>query len=302
VTVLPDSLVEPVETFSVALSGATGASIAFGTATGRILDAAGGADFNADNLTDLLWRHGVSGQNAIWFMNGVNLVTGTFTNPPILADPRWRIVGTNDFNADGKADILWRHGTSGENVFWFMNGVNLLSGTFSTPSALTDVRWEMVGTGDFDLDGRPDILWRHATAGENVLWYMNGTVLASGTFTTPPSLTDVRWKMAGVGDFNRDGKPDILWHHTTSGQAVLWYMDGSVMVSGTFTTPNGLSDLNWRVVAVGDYNKDERPDIVWRHQLSGQNSVWFMNDATLISGALTSPGLADPNWKLVGPR
>jgi hypothetical protein len=236
-------------------------------------------------------------------MNGVSLVSGTFTNPATLTDTRWKIVGTNDFNGDGKADILWRHAFSGENVLWMMNGPNLVGGTFTTPSALTDTRWQMVGTGDFNLDGKPDILWRHDFSGENVLWYMNGATLQGGTFTTPPSLTDTRWKMAGVGDFNRDGKPDVLRHHTFSGQAVLWYMDGSVMTGGTFTSPNGLADTGWRVAAVGDYNTDERPDIVWRHQVSGQVVVWFMNDATLLGGAFTNPSsLPDTNWKLVGPR
>jgi hypothetical protein len=303
VPILQDSAVETAETFSVALSGAVNADIAYGAGTGVILDRTRGADFNADGTSDLVWRHAVAGQNVLWFMNGVDLVSGTFTDPPVLADARWRIVGTNDFNADGQADLLWRHATSGENVFWFMNGATLVGGTFSTPAALEDVRWQMVGTGDFNLDGRPDILWRHDTAGQNVLWYMNGTVLAGGTFTTPSALTDVRWKMAGTGDFDRDGKPDILWHHTTSGQTVLWYMDGAILVGGTFTDPPGLADVGWRVVAVADYNFDEKPDIVWRHQTEGQNVVWFMDDATLISGTFTNPStLPDLDWKLVGPR
>jgi hypothetical protein len=236
-------------------------------------------------------------------MNGVNLVSGSFTNPPTLTDNSWKIVGTNDFNGDGKPDFLWRHLVSGQNVVWFMNGINLVSGTFTNPTSLADVRWKMVGTGDFNLDGRPDILWRHDFSGENVLWYMNGVNLVSGTFTMPSTLTDVRWKMAGVGDFNRDGKPDILWHHSFSGQIVLWYMDNNVLLGGTFATPNGLSDVGWQVVAVGDYNADERPDIVWRHIGSGQNVVWFMNNATLISGTFTNPSsLTDTRWKLVGPR
>jgi len=260
-------------------------------------------DFDDDGKTDLLWRHDTSGENVVWFMNGVDMVSGTFTNPPVFTDTRWTIVGTSDFNGDGRADFLWRHATSGENVVWYMNGADLVGGTFTTPSALSDVRWKMVGTGDFNLDGQADILWRHDTSGENVLWYMNGTVLTGGTFTTPSALTDVRWKMAGVGDFNRDGKPDVLWHHTVSGQAVLWYMDGSVLIGGRFTDPPGLSDTDWRMVAVADYNGDERPDIVWRHQATGQNVVWFMDDATLINGAFTNPStLSDLDWKLVGPR
>ena len=54
----------------------------------------------------------------------------------MLADTRWKIVGTNDFNGDGRMDLLWRHGASGENVVWFMNGVDLVSGTFTNPAAL----------------------------------------------------------------------------------------------------------------------------------------------------------------------
>jgi uncharacterized repeat protein (TIGR01451 family) len=304
VTILQDVLVEvPPESFTVDLAVPVNAAIAYGTSVATIVDPPGGADFNADNRSDLVWRHDFSGQNVLWYMNGANLVTGGFTNPPTLTDNNWKIVGTNDFNSDGRPDFLWRHLVSGQNVVWYMNGANLISGTFTNPTSLVDVRWKMVGTGDFNLDGRADILWRHDTSGENVLWYMNGVNLVSGTFTLPATLTDVRWKMAGVGDFNRDGKVDILWHHSTVGQIVLWYMDNSVLLSGTFATPNGLSDIGWQVVAVGDYNFDERPDIVWRHQFSGQNVIWYMNNATMTGGTFTNPSaLADTRWRLVGPR
>jgi hypothetical protein len=33
------------------------------------------------------------GQNVIWFMNGIDLASGTFTNPAALPDVRWTIVG-----------------------------------------------------------------------------------------------------------------------------------------------------------------------------------------------------------------
>lgn len=36
---------------------------------------------------------------------------------------------------------------------------------------------------------------------QNVVWHRNGVALASGTFTTPAALADVRWKMAGTHDF-----------------------------------------------------------------------------------------------------
>jgi hypothetical protein len=302
VLVSPDGLVEGVETFTVNLSGAVGSPIAVGTGTARLLDRPAGGDFNGDGLSDLVWRHDVSGGNVLWYMNGPELVSGTFTTPATLADPAWRIVGSNDFNADGKPDILWRHAGVGENVLWYMNGSVLTSGTFLTPSTLADVRWRMAGTGDFNVDGKPDILWRHSESGEIVAWFMNGSVLQSGTFLTPPAFADPNWETVGTGDFNGDGKTDILWRHALVGQNVAWFLDGTSLVSGAFTNPPALADVGWRMAATSDYNGDGRVDIVWRHSGSGQNAMWFMNGVDLISGSLTNPSLPDNGWKIVGPR
>jgi subtilisin-like proprotein convertase family protein len=166
-----------------------------------------------------------------------------------------------DFNSDGKTDILWRHDTSGQNVLWYMNGVVLAGGGFTTPSELTDTRWKMVGTHDFNMDFRDDILWRHDTSGQNVVWFMNGSVLDSGTFLNPAALADVDWKMAGTGYFNAGFQPDIVWHHQTAGQIVVWFMNDIVLQSGSFTSPSTM-DLSYRLVGVADFSApaDGRPD------------------------------------------
>src|SRR6185503_5336502 len=109
-------------------------------------------------------------------------------------------------------DILWRHLVTGDMAVWFMNGVSLVTGTFTTPSALADLGWQVAATADFNRDGHPDIFWRHASSGENAIWYMNGTVLTGGTLLTPAAV-DTSWTMAGAADFNRDGHTDLLWHH-----------------------------------------------------------------------------------------
>ena len=31
-----------------------------------------------------------------------------------------------------------------------------------------------MGAADFDSDGKPDIVWRNSTTGQNVVWYMDG--------------------------------------------------------------------------------------------------------------------------------
>ena len=41
--------------------------------------------------------------------------------------------------------------------------------------------------------------------------------LASLATVTPGRVSDTNWKIVGTGDFNNDGKPDILWQHQTTG-------------------------------------------------------------------------------------
>ena len=33
-----------------------------------------------------------------------------------------------------------------------------------------------------------------------------------------------------VVDFNGDGKPDIVWRNTSTGQNAIWYMDGATLI------------------------------------------------------------------------
>jgi hypothetical protein len=73
---------------------------------------------------------------------------------------------------------------------------------------VTDQSRKIVGVADFNGDGKPDILWRNISTGENYLWYMNEATYL-GTEALYP-MTDQNWKIVGTGDFNSDGKADIL--------------------------------------------------------------------------------------------
>ena len=81
-----------------------------------------------------------------------------------------------------------------------------------------------MGSGDFNGDGQPDILWQNSVTGQRVIWLMNGT-----SYSSLPSLGTVptSWNIAGAADFNGDGKPDILWQNSVTGARVIWLMNGT---------------------------------------------------------------------------
>jgi Leucine-rich repeat (LRR) protein len=204
----------------------------------------GTGDFNQDGQVDILWRYyGPGGYNVVWFMNGTNW-TGSAVLPA-APDLNWRIMGTGDFNKDGNIDILWRNiGPSGAVVIWYMNG------TTWTGSAevydVTDSNWQIVATGDFNLDGDVDILWRYNGAGGyNVIWYMKGASWDGSEYL--PSVTDLNWQIAGAGDYDGDGSIDLLWrYYGAGGYNTIWYLTGAAWTGGDYLLP--APDLNWKIV------------------------------------------------------
>jgi hypothetical protein len=98
-------------------------------------------DFNGDSKPDILWRNTVTGANAIWYMDGVNLVG--IADLPALPSTSYALVGVGDFNGDSKPDILWRNTVTGANAIWYMDGVNLV-GIADLP-ALPNTAYSIVG-------------------------------------------------------------------------------------------------------------------------------------------------------------
>jgi YD repeat-containing protein len=195
----------------------------------------------------------------------------------------------NDFNADGKSDLLWRNPTTGENVVYYMNGATILSGAY-LPTI--DSAWTLAGTADLNADGKPDLLWRNPTTGQNVVYYMNGITIQSGAYL--PTI-DSAWTLAGAADFNADLQPDLLWRNPTTGQNVIYYMNGITIQSGAYLQT---VDPAWTLAGTADLNADGKPDLIWRNPATGENVVYYMNGITIQSSyqLFTVPG----PWVLSG--
>ena len=98
-------------------------------------------------------------------------------------------------------------------------------------------------------------------------------------------------------DFNSDGNADILWRNSSTGENIVWNMNGNVLLGANY--PDAVADLNWKIAGLADFNNDTKVDILWRNYSTGQNYVWFMNGAIHTGGAYVD-AVPDVDWKIVG--
>jgi glucose/arabinose dehydrogenase len=202
-----------------------------------------------------------------------------------------------DVTGDNKTDLFWQHAGNGQLVAWHMDGLDGRNSRHLTPHEVLDPGWKIQAHADFDGNGSTDVLWRHSD-GRLAVWHMAGTVRQSFTFVTP-SVPDAAWRIAAVNDFDDDGKADIVWHHDT-GWILVWFMNGTTYRSYSFFSPAQVTDVNWKVVATGDFNRDRRPDLLWRNSSTGHVVAWFMNGLTRTAGISLSPPIEpDPAWRIV---
>ena len=145
------------------------------------------------------------------------------------------------------------------------------------------------------------LLWQHQATGSLSVWLMHRTTLATLATVTPNVVSDLNWKIVGVADFNRDGHPDILWQHQATGGLSAWLMNETSLTGLATVTPGVVSDTNWKIVGIADFNTDGHPDILWQHQATGSLSAWVMDGTSLTGLATVTPGVvSDTNWKIVG--
>jgi hypothetical protein len=230
-------------------------------------DAAAGklvGDFNGDGKTDVaLWRNGW-GSTPVYFSNGdgsfrwTNYVTPTWINDPAAR----RIVG--DFNGDGRSDILLMREGWGSNPVYFSNG----NGSFSVTNAalpynLANDPLVQPLVGDFNGDGRADIaMWRPGW-NSTPIYLSNG----DGTFTFTNYATSVTVNLMTtqklVGDFDGDGKTDILMVMPGSRTATILYATGN---GGWDTRSFSAAYLGGMGtdISVADFNADHRADFLVR--------------------------------------
>jgi len=238
----------------------------------------------------------------VWFMDGTVFDANAII--PFVLDEGEVIQTIGDFDGDGKADIFTDNDDTLESWFWFMNGSRvtareeLLDPTRVVVPSTVDV----VGAGDFNQDGRDELLKRDLDTGDNHLVVVNGHVVQDQL--TLPAEPDTDLKVVGTGDLDIDGNIDILWQNTQTGTISVWFMNGTTR-SGDPATLNVTPPAGTEVVGVGDFNADGGADLVVRMSSAAREAdtqpateVWIMNGLDVDSIA-TLPAMPDRNDHVV---
>jgi subtilisin family serine protease len=198
-------------------------------------------------------------------------------NAIIAVDRAAGIIAPDDvaeFNADGRADLLWRDPSTGFLYLWMMNGAYPGSQGFLAGWGSRDLTIE--GVGDFDGDGTRDIFWR-SPYGATGFWLVEGGVIRDSGSTGTMSA---EWKIQGLADVNGDGKTDALWRHA-DGSTQWWLMNGlaSHVVVGSLE-----ATTNWHVRGFGDFDGNGTSDVFWQND-DGTARVWWMDDWGITNAA-----------------
>ena len=187
------------------------------------------ADLNADRSNDIVLQNSSTGEIAFWQTDGTVPTAGKVVKP----GSGWQPQFYGDLNGDRKDDIVLRNTITGGVAFWMMNGLEVQSGWTAENVSLD---WQIAGLGNFDGNGTKDLLWRNRKSGELAIWLLNSTGTGFGdrqliTLNGQTYNSGTSWTIAGIGDFNNDGKQDILYRSEQQAVVEVLLMNGTTIAS-----------------------------------------------------------------------
>ena len=262
----------------------------------------GNGDYDGDGVTDILFRkhrNGVqqTGPVSVFFMDGgrvreiVKLSTekctvrqnGSTRCRLVRARVKkgWQIVGSGDYNADGRSDVLLHDALENKFDLWTMLG----GGTYESELLPDDFgnAAEVIASGDFDGDGMSDILWRDLETGDVDIWG-----LTEDSTLGPLEGGGNPWSAIGAGDFDGDGRDDVLLRQADTDRL-------AVRLSTTGARDAIQSALNGgtrerQVPSIGDYDGDGLADLVLYDGEAVETQLWLMEGSVVTeSKRLPSP-------------
>lgn len=188
-----------------------------------------------------------------------------------------------DGNGDKRSDIFFYDHAAGRIAMWYMNGVSRAA-TSSVPYSASH---RVVDTGDFDANGRTDLLL--TSANRDVI--VARSTGSSFTFVNTGLTYAADQQLLGLADVNGDGRSDILVRGSSN--LVVWFMNGTSRYA--FNSRSLSTALQY--IGSGDFDGNGRQDLLWRD--SGGNVYTSISNGSGFSTSFI--GLTHAaSYKLVG--
>jgi RHS repeat-associated protein len=251
-------------------AGYSSATIATLVNSGSVFD--GGVAFAADLDGD--GRYEIVTYNAhVWKFNGTTYaIAAGFVVPPV--SPRTGAytsqIDVLDVNGDGKQDLyrIVKTATGFTGQVYLSTGASFVLPLSSSVQSSIPLYNQMFAFGDVNGDGYSDIItvYNSATASYvTVNWWMsNGYNLPLPTTGSLTYSAPGRDPMATkFGDFNGDGRTDLMYKYDATGKYFLLKMAGDTLISNASSSVPS-------ILYVGNFSGRQRADI-----LSGSTNYSF---------------------------
>ena len=152
--------------------------------------------------------------------------------------------------------------------------------------------------GDFNGDGRADLLFDDLASDQHLVWYMARERQAAAASLSPGGPgTD--WKLSATDDFDGDRKTDVVFRNPTTGVTQFWLLNG-VVAKPLHPLLESPPSTDWELTAAADFNHDQKPDLLWRNTVTQKLQVWTMNGTAQLGTLVPTPDQAvNANWACV---
>jgi hypothetical protein len=255
-------------------------------------------DINRDDSADMLLFNINTGQAAVWYMNDNAYTSDALLSQPANVASGWKIVGAGDHGS-----IILQNSSDGQVAFWNMLNTTYQSDAIVAQPVNVAAGWNIVATGDFDSDAKTDLVLQNSNNGQVAIWIMDGSTFMSDAVLSQTVSIAAGWKIVGAGDFNGDTRDDLLLQNSNTGRLAVWFLNGTTYASDALLAKAFNAADGWSAVGTGDFNKDNKADIVLQNSANGNVAVWLMNGTAFVSDSVLSQVSAvAAGWTVVGPR